>query len=125
LTRTRFLAAIAIAAIMIQLLPSYADTIKWAAIAFGVIYLLTMALRTYPRQFRERRQRAAQEAADARDYRQYKLELDSIGAKYAGNRQPDQISQEHEAEIAALHDKYQDMLGRKFGGPGGGQLRLP
>ncbi len=115
MTRTRFLVAIAVAALLIQFLPDQAHTIKWVVIALGAAYLLTMALRTYPRQFRESRQRAAQEAADERAYRDYRQELDAIRAKYEADRQPDALSQEYEAEIAALHDKYQDMLGRKFG----------
>jgi len=68
-----------------------------------------------PRRFRERRQRAAQEAADERAYREYKQELDSIRAKYDADREPDAMSEAYEAEIAALHDKYQDMLGESFG----------
>ncbi len=115
MTRTRFLVAIAVAALLIQFLPDQASTIKWSVIALGAVYLLTMALRTYPRRFRERRQRAAQEAADERAYREYKQELDSIRAKYEADREPDAMSEAYEAEIAALHDKYQDMLGRKFG----------
>ena len=115
MTRTRFLVAIAVAALLIEFLPNQATTIKWALVALAAVYLLTLALRTYPKKIRESRRLAAQEAADEGDYRRYKLELDSIRAKYDEGRQPDEMSPEYEGEIAALHDKYQEMLGRKFG----------
>ncbi len=118
MSRTRFLVAIAVAVLLMQFLPNQANTIKWIVIALGVLYLAVQALRTYPRQFREKRVRAAQQAADEREYQRYKLELDSIRAKYDPRQEllgNVELPQEFKDELTALHGKYQAMLDRKFG----------
>src|ERR1700676_5462357 len=98
MSRTGFLVAIAVAALMIQFLPQQAGIIKWVVIVLGALYLVIRALRTYPQLYRERRRRAALEAADARDYGLYKQELDAIRAKHEATRELDKISPEHQAE---------------------------
>ena len=117
MTRTIFLALIALAVILIQLIPTQASTIKWATIALGVAYLAGRAVLPYPKIYRQRRQRIAQRAADERDYRQYEIELDAIHAKYdAGDVTEETHAQAFKDDLTALHEKYQGMLARKFGG---------
>lgn len=124
MTRTIFLALIALAVILIQLIPTQANTIKWATIVLGITYLAVRAVLTYPQIYRQRRQRIAQRAADERDFRQYEIELDAVHAKYdAEDAADDTHAQAFKDELTALHDKYQGMLGRKFGGDSAGPVK--
>jgi hypothetical protein len=123
-TRTIFLAFIALAVILIQLIPTQASTIKWATIALGIAYLGVRAVLTYPKIYRDRRRRIAQRAADERDFRQYEIELDAIHAKYDATDPADETeSKAFRDELTALHEKYQEMLGRKFGGNPAGPVK--
>ena len=115
MTRTRFLIVIAVAAALYELFPRYAALIQAATIALAILYLATRLLTIYPARFREKRRLAALAESDDLAFRQYKAELDDIRAKYDPDRAPDHLSPEYSSAIDALHDKYRDMLGRKFG----------
>ena len=108
-SRTRFLAAIAVAALSMQLFPGHADLIKWVAISLGVLYLLGRASLTYPRQYRLKRRLTAQRAADEREFREYSDELAALRDRHAADPEV------YESRVAALHEKHRDMLERKFG----------
>ncbi len=109
MSRTRFLAAIAVAALLMQVLPDYSDLIKWVAIGIGVLYLIVRALRTYPRQYRLKKQAAAQRAADEREYLEYTAALQALRSR------PLSAGDDYEAAVAELHARHRDMLARKFG----------
>jgi hypothetical protein len=117
-SRTSFLVAIAVAVLMIQFFPNQAGTIKWVTVALGILYLVIRALRTYPKQYRDKKRRAALAAADDQEYRLYKTELDSIRTKYDPRHEMDEngaVPQAYKDELSALHDKHRAMLTRKFG----------
>jgi hypothetical protein len=118
-SRTIFLAAIALAVLLMQLLPNQAQIFKWIAFGFGVLYLFGRALTTYPRLFRERKRRAAQQRADEQEYQQYQSDLASIRARHDPQHElvmgRSELSQEFKDELTALHEKHQAMLERKFG----------
>jgi len=107
--RTRFLAAIAVAAVSMQLFPDYSDFIKWVAIGLGVLYLVARALRTYPQQYRAKRRAAAQRLADELEFREYTAEMLALRTSHAAS------GDDFEAAVAALHDRHREMLERKFG----------
>ena len=109
MNRTRFLAAIAVAALSMQVFPSHADLIKWVAIGLGVLYLLGRALLTYPRQYRMKRRLAAQRAADEREFREYSEELAALRDRHAA------LPEVYASAVALLHEKHRAMLERKFG----------
>lgn len=108
MSRTRFLAAIAVAALLMQLLPTYADAIKWAAIGLGILYLSIRAALTYPAQYRQRKRLAAQRASDEREYREYDAALAALRIRHAD------APADFERAVAALHDQHRGMLERKF-----------
>jgi hypothetical protein len=117
-SRTLFLAAVAVIVLAMQFFPDQASHVKRTVIALGILYLAIRALRTYPRQYRDKRIRAAQEAADDREYRQYEIELEAIRAMYAPIHDLDEIAvipQEYQNDLSALHDRHRAMLDRKFG----------
>ena len=117
--RTGFLVIVAAAALLMQLLPTQGNAIKWGAIALAVIFLVARLLKTYPPRFlREKRHLAAQAAEDESQYRQYNMELDALHARYNVPRErlaESGITDEFRAELNALHERYQGMLERKFG----------
>jgi hypothetical protein len=106
---------IALAVILIQLVPTHATSIKWATIALGVAYLVVRAVLTYPKIYRDRRRRAAQRREDESDFRLYEIELDRVHAKYDAADADEIHAQAFKDELTALHEKYQGMLERKFG----------
>jgi hypothetical protein len=117
-SRTIFLAAIALAVLLMQLLPNQAHIFKWIAMGLAVMYLFGRGLSTYPRLFREKKRRAAQQRADEQEYQQYQIDLASIRARHDPQHEPlgrSELSQEFSDELTALHEKYQAMLERKFG----------
>jgi len=109
-SRTRFLIVIAIAALLIQLFPAYAGTIKWLAIGAGVAFLAVQALRTYPRQFKLKRLESRQRIADDAGYAEYSAALAAL--KASGETI---TPEEYAVRLAALHEKHRAMLKRKFG----------
>lgn len=122
MSRTPFLVAIAVAAILIQFFPSQTGNIKWAAIALVVIYLSLRVLRTYPRQYKEKKLKAAQLAADSEEYHQYQLHLEALRKKYdLGLPDPEATAAAaepplaYQQELTALNDSHRNMLTRKFG----------
>jgi hypothetical protein len=111
------LAAIAVAAALMQLFPAQANLIKWAVIGLAILYLVIRASLTYPRIYRERKARAAQRLADDRQYERYEGELAAIRAKYSDVAETDEIgSRRFRTELEALHSVHAAMLERKFGG---------
>jgi hypothetical protein len=126
-SRTIFLVAIAVALLSMQFFPGHADISKWAVVGLGVAYLSIRALLTYPKLYKERRRRAAERAEDEQAYGRYRTELDSIRARH--EPPPDALedaaaAEAYAAELSALHDKYRDMLDRKFG-PGPQSRKTP
>jgi non-ribosomal peptide synthetase component F len=104
--------------ILMQLFPEKAAAIEKAAIVGGGLYFLAWAALRFLAQHNRRRAEAAQSAADEAKYQEYKRELDLIRATHDPSRDlndPTSISPEYQAALAALHDKHQDMLARKFG----------
>ena len=113
--RTSLLAAIALAAVLLQWFPRHGGAIKWALILLGLGYLIVGAVTTYPRIYRDRK-RAAQLAADERDYRNYEHDLGVIRSKFAVDRPANGAPPPaYQAELDALNEKHRDMLTRKFG----------
>ena len=118
MNRTRFLVALLVVVVLLQLFPDKTAAIEAAAVSAGALYCLSWALSKYLAQYKKRAAQAAQEAADAEQYLQYERELDSIRAKYAQERDltdPTLISPEYKDALSALHDKHEAMLTRKFG----------
>jgi hypothetical protein len=114
--RTTFLAAIAVAAALMQLLPERANLIKWAAIGLAILYIGVRASLTYPKIYRDRRALASQRAADRLDYERYESESAAIRDRYASIDAADEIANtEFRTQLSALHTKYAAMLERKFG----------
>ena len=104
--------------ILMQLFPEKAGAIERAAIIGGGLYFLAWTAVRSLGQHKRRSAEAAQSAADDREYQEYKRELDDIRARHEPTRDlndPTSISQEYQAELAALHDQHQPMLARKFG----------
>ena len=88
MNRTRILVGLLVMVILMQLFPEKAAAIEKAAIVGGGLYFLAWAALRFLAQHNRRRAEAAQSAADEAEY---------------------------QAALAALHDKHQDMLARKFG----------
>jgi hypothetical protein len=104
--------------ILMQLFPEKAGAIRRVAIVGGGLYFLAWAAVRFLTQHKKRRAEAAQSAADEAEYQEYKRELDAIRAIHDPTRDlndPTSISPEYQAALAALHDKHQNMLARKFG----------
>jgi hypothetical protein len=117
-SRTRLLLALLVVVVLIQIYPDRAGVIELIAVGGAALYCLIWATSKGFAQYKAMKLRAAQEAADAEEYRQYNMELDSIRAKYDPHRdltEPASIPQEYKDELAALHDKHEAMLTRKFG----------
>lgn len=116
--RTRILLALLCMVVMLQLFPGQAALIKLVAVSAGGLWCVAWAGSTYMTRRKQRLAEAAQAAADASEYQQYKAELDAIRARHDPHRdltEPTSISPEYAGELAALHDKHQAMLDRKFG----------
>ena len=115
--RTSLLAAIAVAALAVQLFPHHVGTIKWAVIMLGLLYLIVQALTTYPKLYLERKRLKVQLAADAREYRIYERELAALRARFPAERLADGTAPppDYAAELAALNERHHEMLTRKFG----------
>jgi type II secretory pathway pseudopilin PulG len=104
--------------ILMQLFPERAGVIQRVAIVGGGLYFLAWAAMRFLAQQKRQREESAQAAADEAEYQVYRRELDAIRATHDPARDlndPTSISPEYQAALTALHDKYQDMLGRKFG----------
>jgi hypothetical protein len=118
MTRTRVLLAILVLVILLQLFPGRAADIKIAWVSAAAVYVLVWSGLKFRVAIREKSRLTAQEAADAEEYQQYKNELDAIRAQHDAQRDlsdPTEISPEYRAALAALHDRHQAMLERKFG----------
>ena len=116
--RTRILVALLVMVILMQLFPEKAGAIERVFIVGGGVYFLAWTAARFLAQHKRRKVEAAQAAADEAEYQEYKRELDFIRATHDLNRDlndPTTISPEYQAALSALHDKHQDMLGRKFG----------
>jgi hypothetical protein len=115
--RTGLLAAIAVAAILVQLFPDHVGAIKWAVILLGLAYLLAQALTTYPKLYLDRRRLEVQSAADEQEYGTYERELAALRSRYPAERLADGAvpPPEYQAELAALNERHREMLTRKFG----------
>ena len=104
--------------VLMQLFPEKAGAIERVFIVGGGLYFLAWAAARFLAQRKRQRAEAAQAGADEAEYQVYKRELDVIRATHDPNRDlndPTTISPEYQAALSALHDKHQDMLGRKFG----------
>jgi Tfp pilus assembly protein PilE len=117
-SRTRFLVAIAIAAVLMQVYPAYVGAIKRGLVLLGVTYLLVRALKTYPRLYQEKKRQAAQNVADAQEYLDYARELETIRSTFDPNHHDGadvDPPPEYQDALTALSEKHRDMLTRKFG----------
>jgi hypothetical protein len=104
--------------VLLQLFPDKAGLIKSVWVGAGALFVLLWAGAKFLASHRVKSAAAARLAADDEEYRRYKMGLDAIRAKYDPHRDlsdPTSISQEYRDELSALHDRHQDMLGRKFG----------
>ncbi len=118
MSRTIFLATVAVAAILMELFADQVGVIKWALILLGGVYLVVRALKTYPALYREKKRKAAQLAADEQEYREFEKMLEAVRAKYRPNHLPDdsiELPAAYHEELTALNEKHRDMLTRKFG----------
>jgi hypothetical protein len=116
--RTRFLLALLVVVVFLQLFPDKSRVIEAVAVGGVALYCLLWAGSRYLAQFRDQRQKAALAAADGEEYRHYESELTSIRAKHDPHRdanEADVASQEYKDELSALHDRHRDMLNRRFG----------
>ena len=118
MTRTRFLLALLVVVILLQLYPDKSRAIEGVAVGGIALYCLLWAGSRYLAQFRVQRRQAALAAADDAEYRRYESELASIRAKHDPHRdanEADAASQEYKDELTALYDRHRDMLNRRFG----------
>jgi hypothetical protein len=116
MSRTGFLAVIALGVLLIQLLPERANSIKWGLMGLAGVYLIVRGSLTYPKIYRDRKAEAALRFSDERDYRSYESELGAIREKHAHLDPDDDFSgREFRADLASLHARYAAMLERKFG----------
>ena len=117
MTRTRFLVAMAVAALSVQLFPRHADSIQWIAVAVGAVYLGSVAWTLYLRHYGDRRRVEAQRRSDEEEYRRYRADLEALRLKYAvGDAGPaDDVAGDYASALASLHARHRDMLERKFG----------
>ncbi|MGA2188059.1 MAG: hypothetical protein ABSH33_05980 [Steroidobacteraceae bacterium] len=118
MNRTRILLALLVLVVLVQLFPDRAALIKSVWVGAGALYVAIWAGARYLATRKLKSAEAAQLAADDEEYQRYKMELDAIRAKYDPNRDltdPTSISPQYRDALSALHDKYEAMLGRKFG----------
>ncbi|MDP9012715.1 MAG: hypothetical protein M3O41_08705 [Pseudomonadota bacterium] len=118
MNRTRFLVALLVVVVLLQLFPERAALIELVAIGAGALYCVAWAITAYLAHYKMKAALAAQEAADTEEFRQYEIELHAIREKHDPNRDLTDlasITQEYQDELTALHDKHQAMLTRKFG----------
>lgn len=116
--RTRLLVALLVVVILLQVFPEKAGLIDLIAVLVVAVYSVGWAAAKYVAQYKRRAAQAAQEAADNEEYQRYRMELDTLRAKIDGNRDWNDLAdipQEYKDGLNTLHDKYQDMLTRKFG----------
>ena len=117
MNRTRLLVALLVVVILLQVFPDRAGLIDLIAVIGVAAYALAWAAAKYVPQYRRTAARDAQEAADNEEYKRYRAELDVLRARYENRdwNDPAAIPEEYKEALNALHDKYQDMLTRKFG----------
>jgi len=118
MNRTRILLAVLVMVVLLQFFPAQANLIKAVFVGVGLLYCLVWGGRRYLAATRKKSALAAQQAADDEEYRAYQRELHAIQLKYDPHRDlddPTSLSADYRAELNALHDRHEAMLGRKFG----------
>lgn len=118
MTRTRILLFLLAMVVLMQLFPDRAGTIEVVAVTGGGLCCLAWAANRFLARRRLEAANAAQAAADEEEYRHYKSALDMLRATHEPLRDwndPTSITPEYQGALAALHDKHEAMLTRKFG----------
>ena len=117
-SRTRILVALLVVVALIQIYPDRAAIVELLAVIGAAVYFAVWAGVTFLRHQRQQTALSRQSAADEEEYQRYRSALDAIRAHHDPQRDlndPTSIAQEYKDDLAALHDRHQEMLARKFG----------
>lgn len=117
-SRTRILVALVVVVALIQIYPDRAAIVEVLAVIGAVVYFGVWAGVTFLRHRRQRTTLSRQAAADEEEYQRYRSALDAIRARHDPHRDlndPTRISQDYKDDLAALHDRHEALLARKFG----------
>jgi hypothetical protein len=117
-SRTRILIALLVVVVLIQIYPDRAPIVELLAVIGAAVYFGVWAGITLLRHQRQQTALSRQATADEEEYQRYRSALDAVRARHDPNRDlndPTRISQDYKDDLAALHDRHQEMLARKFG----------